>query len=781
MTNSTSSSCPECGKPLPEGKSLCPACLLAQAIASRTISDQAPANSPSTPLTPEEIADKFPAFEILECLGRGGMGAVYKARQKSLNRLVAIKILAPERERDARFASRFAREAELLAKLSHPHIVTIHDFGETGGLYYLVMEFINGVNLRDLLREGKMPPEQALAIVPPVCEALQYAHEQGIVHRDIKPENILLDRDGRVKIADFGIASLAGDAGDPSGTPAYMAPEQQSVVRIVDHRADIYALGVVLYEMLTGERPTALPVAPSRRIQIDVRLDEVVLRALAQQPELRFQTAGEFRTVVETLAHSQQAPAEFSWQQMRLHGVDYRSRRKFLGLPLVHICSGIDPGTGKRRIARGWIAVGDTAIGGFAMGGLAFGGIAIGGVAGGVLSFGGLALGILAFGGLSLGLLMAVGGLAVGGIAIGGMAIGYYANGGGAMGVHTMSAAARDPQAYRFFHPWALNLFKGMGLWMATGMILISSINFFAFWWAGQQMQKLQQKRNDKDDDPPSGPSGGAGDSGRFPFHRTLLHMLPVLILSIVWLTSGLEKGAVLILGVVLTASTILQMLGPRKVRMKRLIPLLIALTLLGLAPLLFIKRDKSGSINRPAADRDEAINHGRRAAAALMEFDSTYGKFPDASTAAAVKEATGTNLKLGSGSSNQLFRQLLVHGASEETFWAKGSHSPKRPDNICSSDDTALAAGECGFVYIAGLDSRCEPGTPVLIAPCAKGKHAFDPKAYGGKAVVILFGGSNQVSEIDENGHIKANGMDIFDPKQPFWGGKAPDVKWPE
>ncbi|MCW1922531.1 protein kinase [Luteolibacter arcticus] len=291
-----SNSCPECGKPLPTGSDVCPACLMAQAIASRTL-DDGPREIPPPP-APEEIAEKFPQFEILECLGRGGMGVVYKARQKSLNRLVAIKILAPEREREVRFAGRFAKEAEMLAKLSHPHIVTIHDFGETGGLYYLVMEFINGVNLRDLLRDGKMVPEQALAIVPPICEALQFAHDHGIVHRDIKPENILLDREGRVKIADFGIATLAGDAAERAGTPHYMAPEQNAGAANIDHRADVYALGVVLYEMLTGERPTTIPVAPSRRVQIDVRLDEVVLRALAQQPELRLQSAGDFNTVL---------------------------------------------------------------------------------------------------------------------------------------------------------------------------------------------------------------------------------------------------------------------------------------------------------------------------------------------------------------------------------------------------------------------------------------------------------------------------------------------------
>ncbi|MEY4487709.1 MAG: hypothetical protein RIQ79_217, partial [Verrucomicrobiota bacterium] len=324
MTPSSSSlPCPECGKALPaatadQPRPVCPSCLLAQALASGTAFDPAASRTsaqPQTPPpTPEQIADKFPQFEILSCLGRGGMGVVYKARQKSLNRLVAIKILAPERERDARFAERFAREAELLAKLGHPHIVTIHDFGETGGLFYIVMEFVDGVNLRDLIRDGKLAPAQALAIVPPICEALQYAHEKGVVHRDIKPENLLLDREGRVKIADFGIAALVdsgGDgAGERAGTPPYMAPEQAaSASPAVDHRADIYALGVVLYEMLTGERPAKDVVAPSRKVQIDVRLDEIVLRALEKSPSLRYQTAGEFRTQVQTLTAPPPTPA----------------------------------------------------------------------------------------------------------------------------------------------------------------------------------------------------------------------------------------------------------------------------------------------------------------------------------------------------------------------------------------------------------------------------------------------------------------------------------------
>ncbi len=141
------------------------------------------------------------------------MGVVYKARQPKLNRLVALKILAPEKGADPKFAERFLREAQALARLSHPNIVTVHDFGEAEGLYYLLMEYVDGMTLRQLLQGQKLAPEEALSIVPKICDALQFAHEQGVVHRDIKPENVLLDKQGRVKIADFGIAKLVGARG----------------------------------------------------------------------------------------------------------------------------------------------------------------------------------------------------------------------------------------------------------------------------------------------------------------------------------------------------------------------------------------------------------------------------------------------------------------------------------------------------------------------------------------------------------------------------------------
>ena len=269
----------------------------------------------------------FPQLEILECLGRGGMGVVYKARQKSLDRPVALKLLAPERAGDADFAERFAREAQALAALNHPNIVAVHDFGEAGGFYFLLMEFVDGVNLRQLLRTGRLTPQEALSIVPPICEALQCAHDRGIVHRDIKPENLLLDRAGTVKIADFGIARMMGDGTSgidqspgsaashrtvSAGTPDYAAPEQRGGRQRRPSRGHLFSLGVVLYEMLTGERPNDRIDPPSRRVQVDVRIDEIVLRALETSPELRFATVAEFRTQVDAVRSSIVASSRWS-------------------------------------------------------------------------------------------------------------------------------------------------------------------------------------------------------------------------------------------------------------------------------------------------------------------------------------------------------------------------------------------------------------------------------------------------------------------------------------
>src|SRR5262245_50806785 len=175
------------------------------------------------------------------------------------------------------------------------------------------MEYVDGPNLRQVQRAGRLAPEQALRIVPEICEALQFAHDRGVVHRDIKPENVLLDRDGHVKITDFGIAKMIGpDAEtvaltrsvDVIGTPHYMAPEQIERPLDVDHRADIYSLGVVFYELLTGELPLGRFAAPSQRVQVDVRLDDVVLRALEKEPARRYQQVSEVKTRVDSIANS---------------------------------------------------------------------------------------------------------------------------------------------------------------------------------------------------------------------------------------------------------------------------------------------------------------------------------------------------------------------------------------------------------------------------------------------------------------------------------------------
>jgi serine/threonine protein kinase/Flp pilus assembly protein TadD len=304
--------CPRCGAKVtadaPEG--LCVRCLANLNLTADSVLTGAEALR-SEPPSLEEIAPHFPQLEVLACLGRGGMGVVYKARQKSLDRLVALKILAPEREKDPQFADRFAREAQALARMSHPHIVTVYDFGQADGLFYLLMEYVDGVNLRQLLRTRRLESKEALAIVPPICDALQYAHDHAVVHRDIKPENLLLDKAGQVKIADFGIAKMLGGDSTPDeeqgvGTPHYMAPEQHATPQAADHRADIYSLGVVLYEMLTGELPAGQFELQSRNVRIDVRLDEIVLRALNREPELRFQKAAQMKTAVETLTRAGQ-------------------------------------------------------------------------------------------------------------------------------------------------------------------------------------------------------------------------------------------------------------------------------------------------------------------------------------------------------------------------------------------------------------------------------------------------------------------------------------------
>ena len=312
---SSQQSCPRCGGALATSGRLrgaCPVCLLAAEVAAEVAAEGDPSLHVRTgsgggvaPASLERVQERFPHLEVLALLGCGGMGAVYRVRQPRLDREVALKLLDPSLAAQQDFAQRFEREARALARLSHPNIVTVFDFGETDGTFWLLMELVDGLNLRQRIRERPLEPAEALAIVPQICAGLQYAHDVGVVHRDVKPENILLDARGNVKIADFGLAKLVSDDADAGvltrasqimGTPLYMAPEQREAPLAVDHRADIYSLGVVFYEMLTGDLPVGRFSLPSERIAVDVRIDEVVLKAMEREPALRYQRASEIST-----------------------------------------------------------------------------------------------------------------------------------------------------------------------------------------------------------------------------------------------------------------------------------------------------------------------------------------------------------------------------------------------------------------------------------------------------------------------------------------------------
>ena len=254
-----------------------------------------------------EVDGWFGDYQVDRLICRGAMGAVYHAVHSKLDREVAIKLLPAILAAQPDMVARFEREARALARLSHPNIVGLHDFGRTAsGHLYIVMEYVAGADLSRLIRSGNLAVVQALEIIGQVCDALQYAHGHGFVHRDIKPGNILVDTTGRVRIADFGLTKLLGAApavsgrtltGAALGTPEYTAPEQLRG-GTVDHRADIYSLGVMLYEMLTGELPRGAWELPSVLASADARLDEVVTRAMQTEPDKRYQHASEVKTAV---------------------------------------------------------------------------------------------------------------------------------------------------------------------------------------------------------------------------------------------------------------------------------------------------------------------------------------------------------------------------------------------------------------------------------------------------------------------------------------------------
>ncbi|OPY57187.1 MAG: Serine/threonine-protein kinase PrkC [Pelotomaculum sp. PtaU1.Bin035] len=258
-------------------------------------------------------------YEILEQLGGGGMAIVYKGRDTILNRLVTIKVLRPEFTSDEDFVKRFRREAQAVASLSHPNIVSIYDVGRADAVDYLVMEYVEGDNLKNLIRgQGALPPGRAMQIARQVCDALEHAHESNIVHRDVKPQNILITRSGRAKLTDFGIARGATAATLTQtdaivGSVHYLSPEQARG-EVAGPRSDIYSLGIVLYEMVAGSLPfqgdspisVALkhiqdepPRLSSLNPAVPLRLEKIVARAMAKDPAGRYETAGQMAADLE--------------------------------------------------------------------------------------------------------------------------------------------------------------------------------------------------------------------------------------------------------------------------------------------------------------------------------------------------------------------------------------------------------------------------------------------------------------------------------------------------
>ena len=210
------------------------------------------------------IGKSFGAYKVLDRIGEGGMAVVYRAYQESLGRYAAIKVLRSELAHDSEFVTRFRREAQAVAQLNHPNILQVYDAGVANGVYYIAMGFVDGGSLKDLIEQGPLDPQYAASVGAQLADALNYAHKLGIVHRDVKPSNVLMTRDGRPMLTDFGIAKALYESaaltrtGTSIGTPEYMAPEQIQG-QPVDGRTDIYALGIVLYEMATGWAPFSAP------------------------------------------------------------------------------------------------------------------------------------------------------------------------------------------------------------------------------------------------------------------------------------------------------------------------------------------------------------------------------------------------------------------------------------------------------------------------------------------------------------------------------------------
>lgn len=257
---------------------------------------------------PADLAPFFPGYEIQGLIATGGMGAVYCALQKSLDRKVALKILPTEFSKDAAFRAGFESEAKAMARLNHPNLIGVYDFGEINGMLYIMMEFVPGKSLYHSAHGIAIDPSEVIRLVTGTCNGLTHAHENGIIHRDIKPSNILLDLQAQPKIGDFGLASPMDRKVQEGeiiyGTPHYTAPEVVSSPHSVDYRADIFSVGVMLHELLTGKLPADDPRPASTIARCDPRFDTIIRRATQAIPVSRYSSASQIAADLQVIASS---------------------------------------------------------------------------------------------------------------------------------------------------------------------------------------------------------------------------------------------------------------------------------------------------------------------------------------------------------------------------------------------------------------------------------------------------------------------------------------------